>query len=56
MLWGSPDQAIKKIEAYRDMGVTHIILSLRVPYDASQLELFAREVIPAVRQQVPAAR
>jgi len=56
MLWGSPDQAIKKIEAYRDMGVTHIILSLRAPYDASQLELFAREVIPAVRQQVPAAR
>jgi len=56
MLWGSPEQAIKKIEAYRDIGVTHIILSLRAPYDASQLELFAREVIPAVRQQVPAAR
>jgi len=55
-LWGSPDDAIRKIEAYRDMGVTHIILSLRAPYDPAQLELFAREVIPAVRRPVPATR
>jgi F420-dependent oxidoreductase-like protein len=54
MLWGSPDDAIKKLEAFRDLGVTHIILSLRRPYDVSQLEMFAREVIPALRQKVPA--
>jgi F420-dependent oxidoreductase-like protein len=54
MLWGTPDEAIKKIEAYRDMGVTHIILSLRAPYDPAQLELFVREVLPAVRQKVAA--
>jgi F420-dependent oxidoreductase-like protein len=54
MLWGSPDDAIKKLEAFRALGVTHIILSLRPPYDASQLEMFTREVIPALRQKVPA--
>ncbi len=54
MLWGTPDDAIKKIEAFRDMGVTHIILSLRAPYDPAQLELFVREVLPAVRQKVAA--
>jgi len=54
MLWGTPDDAIKKIEAYRDLGVTHIILSLRAPYDPAQLELFVREVVPAVRQKVTA--
>jgi alkanesulfonate monooxygenase SsuD/methylene tetrahydromethanopterin reductase-like flavin-dependent oxidoreductase (luciferase family) len=54
MLWGTPDEAIKKIEAYRDLGLTHIILSLRAPYDPAQLELFVREVLPAVRQKVAA--
>ena len=56
MLWGTPDQVIEKIEAYRAVGVTHIILSQRAPYDPAMLELFAREVIPAVRQKVPATR
>jgi F420-dependent oxidoreductase-like protein len=52
MLWGSPDQAIEKLRAYRALGVTHIILNMRAPYDAGQLELFAREVIPALRDPV----
>jgi F420-dependent oxidoreductase-like protein len=54
MLWGTPDQAVEKLLEYREMGVTHVILSLRAPYDPRQLELFAREVIPALRQTVPA--
>ena len=54
MLWGTPEQAVGKLREYREMGVTHIILSLRAPYDLRQLELFAREVIPALRQTVPA--
>ena len=54
MLWGTPEQAVRKLREYREMGVTHIILSLRAPYDPRQLELFAREVIPALRQTVPA--
>ena len=56
MLWGSPDQVIQKLEAYREVGVTHIILSQRAPYDHAMLELFARDVIPALRQKVPASR
>jgi F420-dependent oxidoreductase-like protein len=56
MLWGSPDDAIKKVRAYRDMGVTHIILSLRPPYDPAQLDLFAREVIPALGETAPVSR
>ncbi|HEY0491933.1 MAG TPA: LLM class F420-dependent oxidoreductase [Candidatus Dormibacteraeota bacterium] len=56
MLWGSPDQVIKKLEAYCEVGVTHIILSQRAPYDSAMLELFAKEVIPAVRQKEPANR
>ena len=56
MLWGSPDQVIAKLEAYREVGVTHMIFSQRAPYDIAMLELFAREVIPALRQEVPASR
>jgi F420-dependent oxidoreductase-like protein len=56
MLWGSPDQVIEKIKTYREIGVTHIILSLRATYDASQLELFASEVIPALQEPVAARR
>ncbi len=56
MLWGSPDDAIKKIRAYRDIGVTHIILSLRAPYDPAQLDLYANEVIPALRETAPLSR
>jgi F420-dependent oxidoreductase-like protein len=52
MLWGTPDEIIRQVEAYRDAGVSHIILSLRPPYDLSQLERFATEVIPAVREPV----
>lgn len=54
MLWGTPDQAVEKLRAYQAMGVTHIILSLRAPYDPKQLELFAKEVVPALRQTVAA--
>lgn len=56
MLWGSPDQVIEKLKAYREVGVTHIILSQRAPFDPGQLELFAREVMPALREPVPAPR
>ncbi len=49
MLWGTPDQVITQIYAYRNVGVTHVVLSLRAPYDLENLERFGREVIPAVR-------
>jgi len=52
MLWGTPEDIVRQVEAYRDAGVRHIILSLRPPYDLDQLERFAAEVIPAVRERV----
>jgi len=54
MLWGTPDDIIAKVEAYYDVGVRHIILSLRPPYDLDQLERFAADVMPALRERVSA--
>ncbi len=54
MLWGAPDQVVERVRAYRDAGVGHVILSLRAPYDLKMIELFGREVIPAVREGVAA--
>lgn len=52
MLWGSPDAIIRQVDAYRAAGARHIILSLRPPYDLAQVERFAVEVMPAVRERV----
>ncbi len=48
-IWGSPEQAIGQVEAYRAAGAQHLILSLGAPYYAAELELFAKEVIPVVQ-------
>ena len=49
-LVGTPDEVAGQIAALGEMGVDHIILSLRAPYSHDELMLFAREVIPAVRK------
>jgi F420-dependent oxidoreductase-like protein len=54
MLWGGPQQIVERISEYRQAGVEQIILSLRAPYDPEMVELFAQDVIPAIRQRVPA--
>jgi F420-dependent oxidoreductase-like protein len=54
MLWGTPEDIIGQVEAYYDVGVRHIILSLRPPYDLKAVERFGREVIPAIRERVAA--
>jgi F420-dependent oxidoreductase-like protein len=54
MLWGTPDDIIGQVEAYYDVGVRHLILSLRPPYDLKAIERFGREVIPAIRERVAA--
>jgi alkanesulfonate monooxygenase SsuD/methylene tetrahydromethanopterin reductase-like flavin-dependent oxidoreductase (luciferase family) len=54
MLWGTPDDIIRQVEAYYDVGVRHIILSLRPPYDLKAIERFGRDVIPAIRERVTA--
>lgn len=47
---GTPDDVAGQILALAELGVDHIILSLRAPYDHDELSLFAREVVPAVRR------
>ncbi len=54
MLSGTPDDIIRQVEAYYDVGVRHTILSLRPPYDLKGIERFGREVIPAIRERVAA--
>jgi len=54
MLWGTPDQVTAQIDGYRKAGVSHIVLSLRAPYDLAALEVYGREVIPAMREKVAA--
>lgn len=49
-LVGTPDEVIARIRELRGLGVDHVILICRAPYDSEGLALFAREVIPAVRE------
>jgi alkanesulfonate monooxygenase SsuD/methylene tetrahydromethanopterin reductase-like flavin-dependent oxidoreductase (luciferase family) len=41
----------RQVQAYLDVGITHLIIALRRPgfYDKEGLRLFAREVMPAFR-------
>jgi F420-dependent oxidoreductase-like protein len=41
----------RQVQAYLDVGITHIIIALRRPgfYDREGLRLFAREIMPAFR-------
>ena len=41
----------RQVQAYLDVGITHVIIALRRPgfYDRQGLRLFAREVMPAFR-------
>jgi F420-dependent oxidoreductase-like protein len=49
MLAGSLAEIRQQIERYIAVGVTHIILSLSMPYDYAALRRFATEVVPAFR-------
>jgi alkanesulfonate monooxygenase SsuD/methylene tetrahydromethanopterin reductase-like flavin-dependent oxidoreductase (luciferase family) len=51
---GTPDDALKMLEAYRGLGLTHLSLNLHQPGQDSQsvrrsLRLFARELMPQVK-------
>jgi F420-dependent oxidoreductase-like protein len=52
-LVGSADQAIERINAFEALGVSHVVCTFGlVPFsvsDEEQVELFARDVLPAVR-------
>ncbi len=51
-LKGSPEQVIEALQAYRNIGVVHIALQFMVPRwpeRQEQIELFAQEVMPALK-------
>jgi F420-dependent oxidoreductase-like protein len=53
VLAGDPAAIRQQLQAYIDVGVTHFIINLRRPglYDREGVRLFAKEVMPAFRQQ-----
>ncbi len=48
-LIGTPDEIAAQVADLRALGVDHLILICRAPYDYEGLALFAREVMPALR-------
>ncbi|MCU1490955.1 MAG: hypothetical protein JWM85_2360 [Acidimicrobiaceae bacterium] len=50
-LWllGTPDEVADQVQAYLDVGITHLIFALGPPFERGSLELFAREVAPRFR-------
>jgi len=46
---GTPDEVVAGLRAYTDVGVSHCIVGIGHPFDTSSLELFQREVAPALR-------
>lgn len=47
---GTPDMAIERLWSYVKAGVSHIIVSLRAPYDYTTLRLFMEEVAPELQR------
>ena len=45
---GTPEQIVEKLSAFRAAALTYAIAYFPESYDASGLELFEREVIPAL--------
>ena len=50
-LLGTPDEAVERIQAYRDAGADMVNIALRAPFDGAALEAYVNVVVPAVRQQ-----
>jgi alkanesulfonate monooxygenase SsuD/methylene tetrahydromethanopterin reductase-like flavin-dependent oxidoreductase (luciferase family) len=48
-LVGTPAVVRERLGAYRDAGAEQVNLALRAPFDWEGLDLFVREVLPAVR-------
>ncbi|MGH9027174.1 MAG: TIGR03560 family F420-dependent LLM class oxidoreductase [Acidimicrobiia bacterium] len=48
-LTGSTDEVVDKVGAYRDAGAEWLNVGVRAPFDVSELERFAAEVMPAFR-------
>ncbi len=49
VLTGSPEHVIEQLEEYAGAGITHVMISVMVPYDLDGLKLMADKIIPAFR-------
>jgi alkanesulfonate monooxygenase SsuD/methylene tetrahydromethanopterin reductase-like flavin-dependent oxidoreductase (luciferase family) len=59
LIFGTPDDAVRQLRAYRDLGVDQVILRMQYPGLAQAdllrcLTLFAAEVIPRVNAEISA--
>jgi probable F420-dependent oxidoreductase len=51
-IWGSPEEAVQRIQKYIDLGAEHFILDLQPPKTSSTtLELLCNEVIPKIKRR-----
>jgi alkanesulfonate monooxygenase SsuD/methylene tetrahydromethanopterin reductase-like flavin-dependent oxidoreductase (luciferase family) len=50
MIVGTPEQCAERLAGHRDLDVADFLLLARPPADLRTIELFAREVAPAVRE------
>ncbi|HXW85222.1 MAG TPA: hypothetical protein VEJ86_12495, partial [Candidatus Binataceae bacterium] len=50
---GSKQECLDRIDEYMKAGATHFIFSMRAPYMLDEVQAFAEEVVPAVRNQAP---
>lgn len=48
-LFGTPDEAIARVNEYVAAGATDVNIALRAPWNADALDAYVREVVPAVR-------
>ncbi len=48
-LWGTPEDIIEKLSAFRDLGVSHSIFMFPQEEEIKQIELFGEKVIPKLK-------
>ncbi|WP_263166113.1 LLM class flavin-dependent oxidoreductase [Streptomyces sp. SCSIO ZS0520] len=49
LVFGTPEECVERLKPYRELGVRDFLLGSRPPLDWRTIELFATEVIPALR-------
>ncbi|MHA1136065.1 MAG: LLM class flavin-dependent oxidoreductase [Candidatus Thorarchaeota archaeon] len=45
-MWGTPDVIVEKLQAYKELGVTHSIFMFPQEEEIKQVEIFGKKVIP----------
>lgn len=53
-VWGSPEECLRKLRPYLEVGVDHVILDIRPPEHAlDSAERICRQLIPLLHAEVP---